>query len=133
MTVTRPTQCLLLMLTLLPTVPAFAAGPGFDCTKATRQIDKAICAWDTVGSLDGRMAATFKATLAAQKDDAAVASVRAGQKAWLAERRSEDAGRRILHFLSRGLLRLRRHDDARTGYTRQVMRARTSFCGRSTT
>lgn len=86
MTMTRPIQCLLLALTLLPTVPAFAAGPGFDCAKATRQIDKAICAWDTVGSLDGRMAATFKATLAAQKDDAAVASVRAGQKAWLAER-----------------------------------------------
>ena len=83
---TRPIRCLFLALALLPAVPALAAGPGFDCGKATRQIDKAICAWDTVGSIDGRMAQPFKMTLAAQKDDAAVASVRANQKAWLAER-----------------------------------------------
>lgn len=69
----------------LPAMPAFA-GPGFDCAKATRQIDRAICAWDTVGALDGRMAEAFRATLGAQKDEAAVASVRADQKAWLAER-----------------------------------------------
>jgi uncharacterized protein YecT (DUF1311 family) len=78
---------MLLALMLLPAAPALAAGPGFDCAKATRQIDKAICAWDTVGSLDGRMAKTFKATLAARKgDDAAIASIRANQKAWLGER-----------------------------------------------
>ncbi len=59
----------------------------FDCAKATRQIDKAICAWDTVGTLDGRMAKAFKATLAARKGDgAAIASIRASQKAWLSER-----------------------------------------------
>jgi uncharacterized protein YecT (DUF1311 family) len=86
MTMARPIQCLFLALTLLPATPALAAGPGFDCAGATRQIDRAICAWDTVGSLDGRMAKAFKAALATQKDDAAVASVRAGQKAWLAER-----------------------------------------------
>ncbi len=72
--------------TLLAAISALAGSPGFNCAKATRQIDKAICAWDTVGSLDGRMAAAFKATLTAQKDDAAIASVRADQKAWLAER-----------------------------------------------
>ena len=72
--------------TLLAAISALASSPGFDCAKATRQIDKAICAWDTVGSLDGRMAAAFKGTLAAQKGDAAIASVRAGQRAWLAER-----------------------------------------------
>jgi len=71
---------------LLAATSAFAAGPGFDCARATRQIDKAICAWETVGSLDGRMAETFKAALAAQKGEAAVAAVRANQKAWLAER-----------------------------------------------
>ncbi len=76
---------LLFASTPILAMPALA-GPGFDCAKATRQIDKAICAWETVGSLDGRMAAAFKATLAAQKDDVAIASVRAGQKAWLAER-----------------------------------------------
>ncbi len=70
----------------LPTVPAVASGPGFDCVKATRQIDKAICAWDTVGSLDGHMAAAYRTAIAAQGGDAAIASVRPGQKAWLAER-----------------------------------------------
>lgn len=73
-------------LVLLSVAPADASGPGFDCTKATRQIDKAICAWDTVGSLDGRMAAAYKKAIAAHGDEAAIASVKANQKAWLAER-----------------------------------------------
>lgn len=81
----RSIRHLFLALALLPAAPALA-GPGFDCAKATRQIDKAICAWDTVGALDGRMADAFKATLAAQKGEAAVAAVRADQKAWLAGR-----------------------------------------------
>jgi uncharacterized protein YecT (DUF1311 family) len=78
---------LLFASTPLSALPAFA-GPGFDCAKATRQIDKAICAWDTIGSLDGRMADAFRAALAAQRDAAAIASVRSGQKAWLARRDS---------------------------------------------
>lgn len=82
----RSIPLLLLSLVLLPAAPALASGPGFDCARATRQIDKAICAWDTVGMLDGRMAETFRATLAAQKGEAATASIRADQKAWLAER-----------------------------------------------
>lgn len=83
---TRPIRCLLLALALLSTVPALASSPGFDCAKATRQIDKAICAWDTVSSLDGRMADAFRAALAAEHRDGAVASAKANQKAWLAER-----------------------------------------------
>lgn len=83
---TRPIPCLLLVLTLLSAAPAFAAGPGFNCAKATRQIDKAICAWDNVGMLDGHMADAFKTALAAQKDAATVALVKADQKTWLAER-----------------------------------------------
>ena len=71
---------------LFVATPALASGPGFDCAKATRQIDKAICAWDTVGSLDAEMAAAYKTAMAAQKDEAATASVKANQKAWLAER-----------------------------------------------
>jgi uncharacterized protein YecT (DUF1311 family) len=86
MTMKRSPPCLLLALTLLSAAPALAAGPGFDCAKATRQIDKAICAWEMVSVLDGRMADAFKATLAAQKGEAAVALVKANQKAWLAER-----------------------------------------------
>lgn len=72
--------------TLLATTWALAAGPGFDCAKAARQIDKAICDSYNVGTLDGRMAAAYKTALAAQKDEAATASVKANQKAWLAER-----------------------------------------------
>lgn len=82
----RPILKLFFVLALLPATQVFAGGPGFNCAKATRQIDKAICAWDTVASLDGRMADAFKVALAAQPGDAAIASVRAGQKAWLAER-----------------------------------------------
>jgi len=85
MTMRRAIPYLSLALALLPAMPALA-GPGFDCARATRQIDKAICAWDTVGALDGRMADAYKATLAAQHGEAAVAAVKANQKAWLAER-----------------------------------------------
>ncbi len=85
MTMRRSIPLLFFALALLPAMPALA-GPGFDCGRAIRQIDKAICAWDTVGMLDGRMADAFKATLAAQKDETAAASVKANQKAWLAER-----------------------------------------------
>ncbi|MGX9390177.1 lysozyme inhibitor LprI family protein [Nitrobacteraceae bacterium UC4446_H13] len=73
-------------LMLLPATPASALGPGFDCTKATRQIDKAICGWDTVGSLDGRMAAAYKTAISAKHDEAAIASIKTNQKEWLAER-----------------------------------------------
>ncbi len=58
---------------------------GFDCAKATRQIDKSICAWDTVRALDGKMAAAYKAAMAAQ-DGKVAATLKADQKAWLAER-----------------------------------------------
>ena len=82
----RSIPLLLLSLALLPAAPALAAGPGFDCAKAARQVDKAICAWDTVGSLDGRMAAAYRTAIAAQKGETAVAAVKAGQKSWLAGR-----------------------------------------------
>ena len=81
-----PIHALIFVLALLPAAPTLASGPGFDCARATRQIDKAICAWDTVGALDGTMADAFKAALAAQDGEAAVASVKANQKAWLADR-----------------------------------------------
>jgi uncharacterized protein len=84
----RSITLLLLSLALLPAAPALASSPGFDCAKATRQIDKAICAWETVGSLDGRMADAYETALAAQKGEAAIASVKANQKAWLVERNS---------------------------------------------
>jgi len=71
---------------LLLATSALASGPSFDCAKATRQIDKAICAWEAVGSLDGRMADAYKTTLAAQKGEAVISSVKAGQQAWLSER-----------------------------------------------
>lgn len=79
-------RCLFLSLTLLPATAAFAAGAGFDCARASRQIDRAICDWDTVSQLDGRMADAFAIALAAQKGEAAITSVRDDQKAWLVER-----------------------------------------------
>ncbi|OWT61902.1 lysozyme inhibitor LprI family protein [Candidimonas nitroreducens] len=66
--------------------PAQSASAGFDCTKATRQIDKAICGWDTVAALDGRMTAAYKTALAAQHGEAAVAAARQSQREWLARR-----------------------------------------------
>jgi len=73
-------------LAFAPATPVLAYGPGFDCAKATRQIDKAICAWDTVATLDASMAAAYKTAMAVQNGEAARALVRAGQRAWLAER-----------------------------------------------
>lgn len=77
---------ILIAALLFLTAPALASGPGFDCAKATRQIDRSICDWDNVGSLDGRMAAAYRTAIAAQEDEAEIASVKAGQKAWLSER-----------------------------------------------
>lgn len=82
----KPIPHLLLALALLGATPAFAAGPGFDCAKATRQIDKSICAWETIGLLDGQMADAYRTALMAQDGEAALASAKASQKAWLAER-----------------------------------------------
>jgi uncharacterized protein YecT (DUF1311 family) len=71
---------------LLPATSALASGPSFDCAKATRQIDKAICAWDTVGSLDAEMAAAYKAALAEQSDEDERTLVVEDHKRWLAAR-----------------------------------------------
>lgn len=75
-----------LALGLLAVMPAFAASPGFDCARATRQIDRAICKWETIALLDGQMADAYQTALMAQDGEAAFASVKASQKAWLAER-----------------------------------------------
>jgi len=66
--------------------PALASGPSFDCAKATRQIDKAICAWDTVGSLDGQMAAAYRAALAVQPNEDERTLMVQDHKRWLTAR-----------------------------------------------
>ena len=71
---------------LFVATPALALGPSFDCAKATRQIDKAICAWETVGSLDGQMAAAYRAALADQPGEDERKGAAENQKAWLATR-----------------------------------------------
>ncbi|MGB3538295.1 MAG: lysozyme inhibitor LprI family protein [Mesorhizobium sp.] len=76
---------------VLPTAPALASGPSFDCAKATRQIDKAICAWDTVGSLDGEMAAAYRAALTVQPDEGERTLVEQDQQRWLAARDAQCA------------------------------------------
>lgn len=80
------TAHMLLAFAPLAAAPAFAAGPGFDCAKATRQIDKSICAWETIGLLDGQMADAYRTALMAQDGEAALAAAKASQKAWLSER-----------------------------------------------
>jgi uncharacterized protein YecT (DUF1311 family) len=71
---------------LFVATPALASGPSFDCAKATRQIDKAICAWETVGSLDGQMAVAYRAALADQPGEDERKGAAENQKAWLATR-----------------------------------------------
>lgn len=71
---------------LLTAISALASGPSFDCAKAARQIDKAICAWDTVGALDGEMAAAYRAALAVQPDEDERTLVVEDHKRWLAAR-----------------------------------------------
>lgn len=65
---------------------AQGAGPGFDCRKATQQIERAICSWDTVAAVDRQMADAYKAAVAAQSDAASLATVQADQRRWLGER-----------------------------------------------
>ncbi|HKD21256.1 MAG TPA: lysozyme inhibitor LprI family protein [Rhizomicrobium sp.] len=59
----------------------------FDCAKATRAIDKLICSDDGLAGLDVKVAAEYKAALAAGviEND----SLRAQQRAWLAKRDAE--------------------------------------------
>jgi len=63
-----------------------SAKPGFACKKGISQIERAICNWGTVGTLDGRMAKAFRQALAAQEEPAARKTLQAGQRAWLAAR-----------------------------------------------
>jgi uncharacterized protein YecT (DUF1311 family) len=77
---------ILMAVLLFLTASALASGPSFDCAKATRQIDKAICAWDTVGSLDGQMAVAYRAALAVQPDEDERTLVVEDHKRWLAAR-----------------------------------------------
>jgi uncharacterized protein len=68
---------------------AAAATPhaSFDCTKATRPVDKLICSDDELASLDVKVAAAYKTALdahAADKD-----GLRNAQRAWIVKRDSE--------------------------------------------
>jgi uncharacterized protein len=66
--------------------PALAA-PSFDCTKATKPVEKAICADPELSALDADIAAAFKAALARVSIDAgAVARLREYQRGFVAER-----------------------------------------------
>lgn len=72
------------ILLLAATAPA-AQAASFDCRKATRPTEKAICADPALDALDGRMAAAYKRNLA-DWNGAIAAHVRLDQQAWLAER-----------------------------------------------
>lgn len=63
---------------------ALAAGPSFDCAKASTQVEHQICGDAELSALDVRLAASWKRALAAipEKKDA----LKASQLAWIARR-----------------------------------------------
>ncbi|OYD83919.1 lysozyme inhibitor LprI family protein [Azospirillum brasilense] len=82
----------LLALGLLA-LPTAAVAAGFPCSKATTPTEKAICADPALSALDGKLAATYRAALdrlsgASPEESAAVAAVKADQRAWLHDRDS---------------------------------------------
>ncbi len=81
----------ILAVGIASSAPAWASGPGFDCTKATLQVEKSICNWDTVRSLDGKMTEAYRAALAAQNNDADRTALMSGQREWLSKRNRQCA------------------------------------------
>lgn len=49
-------------ITILISPVVFASNPSFDCTRASTQIEKAICAYDELGEIDKRMSVKFNET-----------------------------------------------------------------------
>lgn len=64
-------------------------GPSFDCAKATRPIDRLICAQPELASADARLAKGYAAVRAARLGPAMRAGLLQAQRTWLTERDSE--------------------------------------------
>ncbi|WP_051340803.1 lysozyme inhibitor LprI family protein [Azospirillum halopraeferens] len=83
----RAAAVLLPILSLVAAVPAPAAaqaarGPSFDCARAARPAEKAVCADDSLAGVDRLMARAYRLALRGASADA----VKAEQRAWLAGR-----------------------------------------------
>jgi uncharacterized protein len=70
---------------LLATSSASGAA-SFDCAKATRAVDKMICADAELSQSDAELALAYKAALAAARSDEDRATLRTSQRVWLAAR-----------------------------------------------
>jgi len=64
---------------------AATPGPGFDCSRAATPVEHLICASDTLSTLDGEMAAAFRARREAA-DETGRAALLTEQRHWLIER-----------------------------------------------
>jgi uncharacterized protein len=75
-----------LFLPLLAALPggAEAAGPSFDCAKAQRPVERAICASPKLSALDVEVARTFRETLSAAGNGRE--AILHSQRRWLADR-----------------------------------------------
>ena len=83
MFVRAPLACLFLLVA----APALAATPSFDCSKAGKPVEKAICADPALATLDAEIAAAYGRALARVSIDAGAASrLRELQRTFVAER-----------------------------------------------
>lgn len=69
---------------VLAMLAPWAHGAGFDCTKATTGVEKAICASPRVSALDGQLGDAFRTALKNHPDDAD--ALKLDQRHWLASR-----------------------------------------------
>lgn len=81
-------------------MPEPAAGPSFDCSKASTPTERTICASPELSALDGRMGQAYRARLSGAAADSV--SVRDAQRAFIRERemRCQDDARCIRGMLS---------------------------------
>lgn len=73
------------MLVLVSIVSVHAAMPGFDCSKATTEVEKLICSDDRLADLDKQMADVFRALLSGLGENEKKA-VKKEQNLWLKSR-----------------------------------------------
>jgi uncharacterized protein len=74
-------------LLLTVSAAAFAAGPSFDCAKASSNVEKMICGNDQLQKLDVALSKNYKSMMAVSDDlPGGAQDLRQEQKAWVAKR-----------------------------------------------
>jgi uncharacterized protein len=76
----------LLVIAVLAAICSSAEAASFDCSKATRAVDKMICADPELSRSDADLAQAYKAALAVAHSDQDRATLRNSQRVWLAKR-----------------------------------------------